>query len=365
MPKDPICGMEGTIPFGKYYFCSDNCVKKFKKGIKTPWYKERLYLILIITLLVVSVSYFVSFLNPFFDAFIDYFKLIWWAVLLGLLIGGLIDRFVPREYVSKYLAQNKKRTIFYATFLGFIMSACSHGILAISIELYKKGASVPAIIAFLLAAPWANIVITVLLFSFFGFKAIFLIVAAIIIAITTGFIFQLLDKKNLIEKAKSAKVDEKFSVWKDIKKRKKAYAFSFNALLNDSKGVLHGSWTLSKMVLWWILIGMLLASAARAFIPVHIFHQFLGPTLLGIAITLIIATIIEVCSEGSSPIAFEIYNQTGALGNSFVFLMSGVTTDMTEIGLIWSNIGKKAAIWLPIVTIPQIVLVGFLFNMFL
>ena len=120
-----------------------------------------------------------------------------------------------------------------------------------------------------------------------------------------------------------------------------------------------------KMVLWWILIGILLASAARAFIPIHIFHQFLGPTLLGLAITLIIATIIEVCSEGSSPIAFEIYNQTGALGNSFVFLMAGVATDYTEIGLIWSNIGKKTAIWLPIVTVPQILVLGYLFNLLL
>jgi hypothetical protein len=119
------------------------------------------------------------------------------------------------------------------------------------------------------------------------------------------------------------------------------------------------------MVVWWILIGMILASFARAFVPTEIFHQFLGPTLLGLFITLIIATIIEVCSEGSSPLAFELYNQTGAFGNSFVFLMAGVATDYTEIGLIWSNIGKKAAIWLPIVTVPQIVLVGILFNILL
>jgi len=63
--------------------------------------------------------------------------------------------------------------------------------------------------------------------------------------------------------------------------------------------------------------------------------------------------------------AFEIFTQTGAFGNSFVFLMAGVATDYTEIGLIWSNIGKRAAIWLPIVAVPQIIALGFLFNMFL
>jgi hypothetical protein len=86
---------------------------------------------------------------------------------------------------------------------------------------------------------------------------------------------------------------------------------------------------------------------------------------LGLVVTLIFATIIEVCSEGSSPLAFEIYNQSGAFGNSFVFLLSGVATDYTEIGLIWSNIGKKAALWLPIITVPQVLILGYIFNLFL
>ncbi|ODS37145.1 hypothetical protein BEH94_02615 [Candidatus Altiarchaeales archaeon WOR_SM1_SCG] len=61
--------------------------------------------------------------------------------------------------------------------------------------------------------------------------------------------------------------------------------------------------------------------------------------------------------------AFEIFKQTGAFGNSYVFLMAGVATDYTEIGLIWSNIGRRAAIFLPVITVPQIMLPGYLFNL--
>jgi len=46
-------------------------------------------------------------------------------------------------------------------------------------------------------------------------------------------------------------------------------------------------------------------------------------------------------------------------------LMAGVATDYTEIGLIWSNIGKKSALWLPAITVPQILILGYLFNIFL
>ena len=88
----------------------------------------------------------------------------------------------------------------------------------------------------------------------------------------------------------------------------------------------------------------------------------MGATILGLIVTLILATIIEVCSEGSAPMAFEIFRQTGALGNSFVFLMAGVVTDYTEIGLLWHNVGKKTAIWLPIISVPQVITLGIIAN---
>ena len=128
-------------------------------------------------------------------------------------------------------------------------------------------------------------------------------------------------------------------------------------------GTFKGSWSLTKTVMWWLIVGMFMAAFARAYIPHDLFMNYMGPTLAGLILTLVFATIIEVCSEGSSPLAFEIYSQTKAFGNSFIFLMAGVATDYTEIGLIWSNIGKKAAIWLPIITVPQIILLGYIFNL--
>jgi hypothetical protein len=44
--------------------------------------------------------------------------------------------------------------------------------------------------------------------------------------------------------------------------------------------------------------------------------------------------------------------------------MAGVVTDYTEIGLIWQNIGWRAAVWLPIIAVPQVMLLAVLFNHF-
>ena len=383
---DPICGMKGTIPAHGHYFCSEHCIKKYeeKHGIKedkqycpscatkagTPWYKEKLYIVTFFAIIFLIVSYFISFLNPYYNAFIDYLKLIWWAILIGFLLGGIIDYFIPREYIEKYLSRHQKRTIIYSIVFGFLMSACSHGILAIAIELYKKGASTSAVVAFLLASPWANLPITVLLFGFFGLKAGLIVISALIIAVITGLIFQKLEKRGLVECDKCEHGEDHpvligFSIIKDVKRRFKEYKFTATNNIDAITGTLRGSWALTKMVMWWLIIGMIMASLARAYVPSHLFMEYMGPTFLGLAVTLFFATIIEVCSEGSAPLAFEIFNQTKAFGNSFTFLMAGVATDYTEIGLIWHNIGRKAALWIPIITVPQILILGLLFNLFL
>ena len=388
MSQDPICGMtvnkkdafELSYEGEPYYFCSPHCLDKFKKehGIsektqaeeikksKKSILKNKTFIVASILIALCLLSYAIPLLAPFRKSLFDYFKMIWWAILLGLVLGGVIDYYIPREYVSSILAQKgKKRNIFNAVILGFFMSACSHGILALAIQLHKKGASTPSVVAFLMASPWANLPLTIMLIGFFGLvKALYIIMVAIVVAIITGFIFEFLESKNLIETNKNSfELASDFSIKKDVQQRWKAYHWSFDQLIRDLKGIYNGSVSLSNMVLWWILIGMGLASLAGTYIPQDFFYQYMGPTTLGLVITLIVATILEVCSEGTAPLAFEIFRQTGALGNSFVFLMAGVATDYTEIGLLWHNVGKRTAIWLPIVTVPQIIIFGIIANM--
>ena len=337
------------------------CCHQSKKGLL----KNKLFLVFVFTLGLALLSYVFPQLKAFREVLVHYLKAIWWAVALGLFLGGVIDYYVPREYISKVLARKSPLTIVNAVFLGFLMSACSHGILALSIQLHKKGASNPAVVSFLLASPWANFAVTMMLLSLFGAKGFFIILAAIIIALNTGFIFMYLEKRGLIEKNQNiVQMSEDYSILQDFRSRVKAYKFNLVSLSNDLRGIIGGAAALSQMVLWWILLGILIASLAGAFIPLHFFHKFMGPTFLGLIVTLVLATVIEVCSEGSSPLAFEIYRQTGALGNSFVFLMAGVVTDYTEIGLLWSNVGRRVALWMPLVTVPQVVVLGYFFNLF-
>lgn len=330
---------------------------------KKPWYSKFLFWILALNVFLLSLTYFVPHFATFRFSFFDYLKIMAVPIFLGVMIGGIVDHFVPKQYVIKYLSGHKKRTVFYASALGFLMSACSHGILALSMELHKKGASGPAVISFLLASPWANLPITFLLVGFFGLRGFLIIAAALFVSFSTGLALQVSDRKGWIEKNKNRiSMEADFSIRKDLARRIKNYRFSVPRLFQDIRGITKGMAALADMMMAWVLLGILLASAASAFVPGEIFHKFLGPSFLGLLTTLGLATILEVCSEGTSPLAFEIYRQTGALGNAFAFLMGGVVTDVTEVGLVWQNLGKKTAFWMLVISIPQVFILGCIFN---
>jgi len=384
MPIDPICGMETTAspPFSleksgqRYYFCSQKCFEKFARanslalnelpscGIRLPWFKNKLILVLAALAIGVGLSFVIPSMIHFRHMLLMYVKTIWWAVLLGLVIGGMTDYYLPGKYFTRVLASSCKRTIFYSVGLGFLMSACCHGVLAIAIQLHKKGASTPSVIAFILASPWANLPLTFVLIGFFGItKSLYIIFVALAIALTTGFIYQVLESRGWVERnLNTVAVDESFSVRADILRRIQAYRFSRQQFLLDVQGIYRGAITLSQTVLFWIMFGIGLASLFACFIPTHLFRQYMGPTFFGMLVTLALATVVEVCSEGSVPLAFEIFRQTGALGNSLAFLMTGVATNYTAIGLLWQNVGRKAALWMPVITVPQIILYGLLAN---
>lgn len=327
------------------------------------WYLSGMNWLLIFCAGLVVSSFVLRGLAGFNQAFMHYARKLWLPIGVGLLLGGLLDRFVPESYVSKHLARPGRSTIFYAVSFGFLMSTCSHGLIALSMELHRKGASGPAIVSFLLASPWASLPITLLLFGLFGARAFLIIFGALTIAIVTGLIFQALDRASLIEKNRhTIPVHADFSIRKDLRRRWREFRFSWPGLAKDVRAIARGAWVLAGMTLSWTLVGLVVACLSSAFVPEAFFRHYLGPSVMGLLATMVFAAVLEVCSEGMAPVAFEIYRQTGAFGNAVAFLMGGVVTDYTEIGLIWQNIGRRTAIWLLVVSLPQVFLLGFILN---
>lgn len=134
-------------------------------------------------------------------------------------------------------------------------------------------------------------------------------------------------------------------------------------LVEDLRGIGQGALSLSRMVLFWVSLGFVLSAVFGTVIPHGWWARFLGPSPFGLLATLGVAAAVEVCSEGTAPVAVELYRHTGALGNAFGFLMGGVVTDFTELSVVWANMGKKVVGWLLLITLPQVFLLGMILNL--
>ncbi|GAA5494988.1 hypothetical protein SAMN02745181_1963 [Rubritalea squalenifaciens DSM 18772] len=285
----------------------------------------------------------------------------WWGVLFGIAALGFIGK-VPRELIQNFLGQGGTlRGIARACGAGLLLDLCNHGILMVGAKLYERGASLGQVFAFLIASPWNSLSLTLILWSLVGLKwTLLFILGSAVIAIIAGYLTdKIISNSSLPKNPNTLPHDPDFKLRKEIKERWKQTKFTkqfFFSALKD--GVLE-----SKMIIRWLFLGTIMAAGLRAFIQPETFSDWFGPSVLGLVFTLIGATVIEVCSEGSLPIGTDLLNRAGAPGNAFAFLMAGASTDYTEIMVLRETTKSlKLTFLLPILTLPQIILIALMMN---
>lgn len=293
----------------------------------------------------------------------DLFNQMWWGIAIGVVFVGILAR-LPRELVMGVLGRDSGFTsLFRATLAGVFLDLCSHGILAVGMKLYERGASAGQVMAFLLASPWNSFSLTLILIGLIGVGwTLLFVLLSLVIGIVTGAIFDVLVRRGQLP----------VNPWKDELGEKQPLNIlwrEFQQTLRFSAGgtvqLVRDGFAGSRVVIKWSLFGLVLAGLIRALVPQETFAIWFGATMGGLWLTLLATTVIEVCSEGSTPIAADLMNRASAPGNSFTFLMAGVATDYTEVMSIRETTSSwKIALFLPLITVPQIVLIGAILNQF-
>lgn len=284
----------------------------------------------------------------------------WWGVLAGIVAVGVMHQ-VPREAVMKVMGRSGSFSgICRAVLGGVALDLCNHGILMVGMKLYERGATLGQVFAFLIASPWNSFSLTLILVALIGLPmTLIFILLSMLIALISGLIVEKFICPPTQEQIHNS---ENTLSWREAWLRTKASfpkkSRLFPVLFKD--GILE-----SRMVLRWVFFGVVLASAIRALFDPATFQEWFGPSISGLLLTLLAATAIEVCSEGSTPIGADLVNRAGAPGNGFVFLMAGAATDYTEIMALKETTGRwSKALLLPAVTVPQILVIGYLVNLY-
>jgi len=248
-----------------------------------------------------------------------------------------------------------------ATAAGVLLDLCSHGILMVGSKLYERGASIGQVMAFLIASPWNSFSLTLILFSLIGIPwTLAFIALSMLIAIVTGVLFdRFVDKGILPTNPHRKDLPVDFYFWPEARKALRKVSFTPHTLY----ALLIQGIRDSRMVLRWLLFGVLLASLIRTFVSTEHFTAYFGASLTGLLLTMLAATIIEVCSEGSTPIAADLVTHAQAPGNGFAFLMAGVATDYTEVMVVKEVTASwKIALFMPLLTLPQVFAIAWILN---
>jgi uncharacterized membrane protein YraQ (UPF0718 family) len=287
----------------------------------------------------------------------------WWGVAFGIVAVAVIGR-VPGELVAAVLGRGGSHAgLWRAVAAGVVLDLCNHGILMVGMGLYKRGASLGQTLAFLIASPWNSLSLTLILAALIGWGWMALFIGlSVVVALITGWIAD-----RLVDAGKIPANPNAVNLPADYRMGPAARAVlrslkpgMANYVLLVREGVAG-----SRMVLRWILFGFVLTGVIRAFVPEAMFEQTFGPTLAGLFLTLLATTLLEVCSEGSSPIAADLLTRAHAPGNAFVFLMAGAATDYTEVmSLRATTRSWKASLALPLISTPQVLLLGWLIHHF-
>ncbi len=287
---------------------------------------------------------------------------IWWGILIGIIMVAVLTK-IPREFIVAILGSGSGiGGIIRATLAGVLLDLCSHGILMVGAKLYERGASAGQVIAFLVASPWNSFSLTLVLVALIGLKwTLAFIGFSVVIAVISGLLFDLFVKKGVLPaNPNRSDLPKDFRFWPAAKAGMKATQYDgayFSSLFSEG---LSGS----RPVLRWILFGVVLAGLVQTFLDTASMQTWFGPTIAGLGLTVLVATIMEVCSEGSTPIAADLLNRAGAPGNSFAFLMTGVATDYTEIMILKETTKSwKFALFLPLISLPQVLIISWLMNM--
>ena len=285
----------------------------------------------------------------------------WWGMLLGIFFVGVMDH-IPRDLIISALGKGGTfGGLLRATGAGVLLDLCSHGILLVGMKLYERGASLGQVMAFLIASPWNSLSLTLILWALIGLKwTITFLLLSMVIALISGTIFEKLVGKGVLpENPHKKDIPEDFLFWSTARAELAKASITPKTMALTLNDGLKGS----AMILRWIFLGTVLAALLQTFVSADQFQTYFGPTLAGLGLTLLVATILEVCSEGSVPVAGDLLTRAGAPGNSFAFLMTGVATDYTEIlSLKETTKSWKISFFLPLVTVPQVILIAIILN---
>ncbi len=299
-------------------------------------------------------------------------------LLLGLAFAGLLHVLLPTSVIQRWMGRRGLSGVSMAAAIGVPLPVCSCGVVPISVELRRKGASQPASLSFLTTTPESSVDSILFTWALMGpVLAIARPVAAFFTALLGGTlaIAYLPSEATKPPEAEDPEPEapphdhshddhfhghshdhagdgghsvsyedapaalaavrawfrrpkgdtERPNLWRAV--FRPAFRYGFGELLDD--------------IAFWLLLGVLLAGVLGAVLPADLAERGLGSGLMPMLLMLIVGVPLYMCASASTPIAAALMAKGISPGAALVFLLAGPATNAATVVLLARTFGRR------------------------
>jgi uncharacterized membrane protein YraQ (UPF0718 family) len=256
-----------------------------------------------------------------------------WSLILGFTLSAIVQAVVKKSTIARLLADDRQRSLATATALGAASSSCSYAAVALARALFRKGANFTAAMAFEIASTNLVIELGLILALLLGWQfTLAEFVGGPVMILCIALMFRRFLSTKLVEAAreqadKAVPGSMEGHAAMDMSVTKNG---SFWRRLASPEGVTAVAHT---FVMEWaavirdVVIGLLIAGAAEAWIPPSFWQQLfltdqpVAAKIWGPLIGPVVAIASFVCSIGNAPLAAVLWSGGISFGGvvSFIF----------------------------------------------
>lgn len=298
-------------------------------------------------------------------------------ILLGLVVAGFIHMLLPGSLVGRWLGRRGLSGTALAALIGVPLPICSCGVVPLAMELRKKGASRESTLAFLITTPESSLDSILLTWGLMGpFMAIVRPVAAFVTAILAGIMViadrngegaerleanegdpicckptETADTSQLRETDHAEQTLGEMAKWWRWLLRQLGIRTSSENEVEEARrpmfGLLigpalrYGATELLDRVVFWLVIGILLAGVIGALVPADLAEGSLGSGVIPMLLLIVAGVPLYLCASASTPVAAALLLKGFSPGAALVFLLTGPATNISTLLMLAKVFGRR------------------------
>ena len=278
-------------------------------------------------------------------------------VVLGFLIAGIIRIWVPSSILQQHLGRKSRGSLLKSVGIGCVLPLCSCGTIPLGIGLFRSGAAIGNMLAFMTSTPILSPVLVAISFKLLGIKlTVVLLVATVVGAYFIGLIGNQAFNHPDSEK-KSDDTLRKFSPVNPVLSQKP-----------KSKLVETFKWSFFELgadVSVDILIGLGIASLLLAVLPIEWVSGWLGQqNMTTLLYVMLLGIPVYACSIPSIPVVQGLLLLGASPGAAVAYLIAGPATNLGELNAIGKSMGMRPALFYATSLVVIALLAGFITDQF-